>query len=162
MSIKHPVQIVSAKFVVQITFWNEFYQDPSHHFATETLAYITQYDIQDLFLKFQNNAQRNLFYYLVIIPFVVLWGRQTDILLSHFPDEEVETWTKMIKWDSTWKSVCDSTWYVCRCMCMYTYRDTQIYTYLQLGEEHIFFLFKRIYLLIIKKQISGRSKTKAT
>lgn len=48
---------------------------------------------------------------------------------------------------------------------LYTYKDKHVHTHVIFlcneGQSNNFFLFKRIYLLMITKQISGRSKIKA-
>ena len=91
-----------------------------------------------------------------------------DIITS-LPDEEVETWTELIKWDSTqekylWQSG------MCVYMCMYIYMNlyTQIYIlcvyffFLQNeGQGSNFFLYKNIFIYY-QKQFNVISKIKAS
>lgn len=76
-------------FEINFTLTPFCYGNTGIHLTTWRLRYILY-------------AQGSIFYYLVMITFFVLQGRQkSEILSLHFPDEEAETRTVMIKGDST-------------------------------------------------------------
>lgn len=89
-----------------------------------------------------------------------------DIITS-LPDEEVETWTELIKWDSIqekylWQSlVCVYT-----CVCTYTWMYTHkyifyvyIYIFLQNeGQGNNFYLYKNIFIYYQKNNLMSYLK----
>lgn len=148
-------------------FWNEFYQDPSHHFTMETLVNISQHGIQDLVLKFLSNAWSSIFYYLVMIIFVILWGRQSEILSPHFQMRKLRHEQSWLNEIAHKKSICDSLVCVYTCVCTYTW----MYTHKYIFYVYIFFsckmrvraiisFFTRIYLFTTKNNLMSYLKLK--
>lgn len=151
-------------------FWNEFYQDPSHHFTMETLVNISQHGIQDLVFKFLSNAWSSIFYYLVMIIFVILWGRQSEILSPHFQMRKLRHEQSWLDETARKKSICDRAWYVWIHVCVHIHECIHTNTYFmciyvffcKMRVRAIISFFTRIYLFTTKRQFNVIPKIKAS